>query len=75
MSYERGAVDRRQDAEPASDGAVVEVHVFESVDLPAHWSRLDEFEGPGYRRVATTVHTPSADVRAFIYVLAGPEHG
>jgi gamma-glutamylcyclotransferase (GGCT)/AIG2-like uncharacterized protein YtfP len=51
-------------------GAPIEVHVFESVDLPAHWSRLDRFEGPGYRRVATTVHTPSDDVHAFIYVLA-----
>jgi gamma-glutamylcyclotransferase (GGCT)/AIG2-like uncharacterized protein YtfP len=59
----------------ASDGAPVEVHVFESADLPAHWSRLDEFEGPGYRRVAATVHTSSADVRAFIYVLGEPDHG
>jgi len=51
------------------DGPSIEVHVFESADLPAHWARLDRFEGPGYRRVATTVHTPSDDVEAFIYVL------
>lgn len=49
-------------------GPSIEVHVFESVDLPAHWSRLDRFEGPAYRRVATTVHTPSGDLDAFIYV-------
>src|SRR5918993_417143 len=51
------------------DGPSIEVHVFESVDLPAHWSRLDRFEGPGYRRAATTVHMPSADADAFVYVL------
>ena len=51
------------------DAPAIEVHVFESVQLPAHWSRLDRFEGPGYRRVATTVHTASDDVDAFIYVL------
>ena len=52
------------------DGAPVPVHVFESADLPAHWGRLDEFEGPGYRRVITTVRTRSGDVQASIYVLA-----
>jgi gamma-glutamylcyclotransferase (GGCT)/AIG2-like uncharacterized protein YtfP len=57
------------------DGAPIEVHVFESVDLPALWSRLDRFEEPGYRRVATTVHTASDDVDAFIYVLAAEDGG
>ena len=28
-------------------GPVVEVQLFESNDLPAHWPRLDDFEGPG----------------------------
>ena len=51
-----------------SGGTAVEVHVFESLDLPAHWSRLDEFEGPGYERVVTTVHTSDGDVEASIYV-------
>ena len=51
------------------DGSAVEVHVFESADLPAHWSRLDDFEGPGYLRVATTVNTTSGQLDAFIYVL------
>ena len=50
-------------------GPAVEVHVFDSLDLPSHWSRLDAFEGPGYQRVVTTVRTPEGDVAASIYVL------
>jgi gamma-glutamylcyclotransferase (GGCT)/AIG2-like uncharacterized protein YtfP len=42
---------------------------FESIELPAHWARLDAFEGPGYQRVVTTVHMPTGDVDAYIYVL------
>jgi gamma-glutamylcyclotransferase (GGCT)/AIG2-like uncharacterized protein YtfP len=52
-------------------GSAIGVDVFESVDLPAHWARLDTFEGPGYERVVTTVHMPSGDAAAFIYVLVG----
>lgn len=51
-------------------GPVVQVQVFSSEDLPQHWARLDEFEGPGYRRVAVTVGTDAGPVRAYIYVLA-----
>jgi gamma-glutamylcyclotransferase (GGCT)/AIG2-like uncharacterized protein YtfP len=51
------------------DGSAIRVDVFESVDLPAHWARLDAFEGPGYQRVVTTVRTSSGDVEASIYVL------
>jgi len=51
------------------DGSPVDVHVFESVDLAAHWSRLDDFEGPGYQRVVTTVHMQAGDADASIYVL------
>jgi gamma-glutamylcyclotransferase (GGCT)/AIG2-like uncharacterized protein YtfP len=51
------------------DGPDIGVDVFESVDLPAHWERLDAFEGPGYRRVVTTVRTSVGDVDASIYVL------
>lgn len=36
-------------------GEDVVVDVFESVDLSAHWFRLDEFEGLAYQRVTTTV--------------------
>jgi gamma-glutamylcyclotransferase (GGCT)/AIG2-like uncharacterized protein YtfP len=51
------------------DGSDIRVDVFESVDLPPHWERLDAFEGPGYRRVVTTVRTATGDVDASIYVL------
>ena len=51
------------------DGTAVDVHVFESADLPVHWSRLDEFEGPGYQRVVTTAHTTGDDRQASIYVV------
>ncbi|MFL6046671.1 MAG: gamma-glutamylcyclotransferase [Propionibacteriaceae bacterium] len=52
-------------------GSAVRVHVFESADLPAHWSRLDDFEGPGYQRVVTTVQTSTGEIDACIYVLGG----
>jgi gamma-glutamylcyclotransferase (GGCT)/AIG2-like uncharacterized protein YtfP len=45
-------------------GSAVHVHVFESADLPAHWSRLDDFEGPGYQRVVTTVQTSTGEIDA-----------
>lgn len=50
-------------------GSAIGVDVLESIDLPAHWARLDTFEGPGYERVVTTVHMPTGDVDAYIYVL------
>jgi gamma-glutamylcyclotransferase (GGCT)/AIG2-like uncharacterized protein YtfP len=50
----------------------VEVHVFESPALLDHWRRLDEFEGPGYRRVVVDVSTLEGVMPASIYVLAGP---
>ncbi|WP_164157297.1 gamma-glutamylcyclotransferase family protein [Sandarakinorhabdus rubra] len=52
------------------DGANVPVHLFHSGDLPAHWARLDEFEGPGYCRTLVMVSTPAGNVPAFIYALA-----
>ena len=55
-----------------SAGQDVAVDVFESVDIPTHWPRLDAFEGTGYQRVITTVYTPDDEVEAFIYVLASP---
>ena len=51
------------------EGPEVPVQVFESVDLPDHWSRLDDFEGPGYHRIVTTVRTAAGDVDVFIYSL------
>jgi len=52
------------------DGPAVGVQVLESDDLPAHWSHLDDFEGPGYERVLITVRTATGDVEAYVYVLS-----
>ncbi len=49
--------------------ASVDVDLFESIDLPDHWARLDKFEGPGYRRVVTKVNTKEGARSAWIYVL------
>jgi gamma-glutamylcyclotransferase (GGCT)/AIG2-like uncharacterized protein YtfP len=51
-------------------GPIVEVYLFESSELPDHWSRLDEFEGTGYRRVVTQVRTADGELNAWIYVMA-----
>ena len=52
------------------DGPTVGVQLFDSPDLPDHWSRLDEFEGSGYRRTVTAVSTTEGRLMASIYVLA-----
>jgi len=52
------------------DGPTVDVYVLESVNLPAHWARLDTFEGPGYQRVVVTVYTAEGEREAQIYALA-----
>ncbi|WP_222106070.1 gamma-glutamylcyclotransferase family protein [Catellatospora sichuanensis] len=54
-------------------GERVDVQVFESSELPAHWSRLDAFEGSQYERVPVTVHTPGGLVEAFAYVLSASD--
>lgn len=51
-------------------GPEVEVHVFESMDLPDHWSRLDAFEGEQYRRVAARASTATGELDGWIYVIA-----
>ena len=51
------------------DGPEIDVQVFESADLPAHWQRLDDFEGPGYQRVPIPVDTTTGPIEASIYVL------
>lgn len=51
------------------EGEEVAVHVLESPELPAHWGRLDAFEGPGYRRVATQLRTEDGPIEASIYEL------
>jgi gamma-glutamylcyclotransferase (GGCT)/AIG2-like uncharacterized protein YtfP len=52
------------------DGLEVRGLLFSSPALPDHWDRLDEFEGPGYRRVLTQVQGPNGDfVDAYVYVV------
>lgn len=51
----------------------VPVRVLESPRLADHLARLDAFEGPGYRRVVTTVElTDGRTVDAWVYVLVDP---
>lgn len=51
------------------DGPRVPVQLFESDDLPAHWARLDAFEGDAYRRIVVPVEVEGARLDANIYVL------
>ena len=51
-------------------GPIVEIQLFESADLPRHWQRLDDFEGPGYRRTAVAVWVGETTVKAWIYAAA-----
>ncbi|MEM1384775.1 MAG: molybdenum cofactor guanylyltransferase MobA [Pseudomonadota bacterium] len=53
-----------------TQGEEVAVQIFTSADLPAHWSRLDAFEGPGYRRRVARVMTAAGEIDASIYELA-----
>lgn len=40
------------------------VHLLESPSLPRHWERLDEFEGPAYRRTIAPVERADGTVAA-----------
>lgn len=53
---------------PADDGEEIDVDLFLSPDLPAHWSRLDAFEGSEYRRAQITVQTDDGPIKAWIYL-------
>jgi len=54
-------------------GERVRVHVLSSPALPGAWSRLDAFEGPGYRRVVVDVELGDGSVvAAQVYVLVDP---
>jgi gamma-glutamylcyclotransferase (GGCT)/AIG2-like uncharacterized protein YtfP len=48
----------------------IPLSVFESGDLPAHWERLDSFEGDGYRRVVATILVEGERLEAYVYALA-----
>ena len=54
---------------PDLAGPEVQVQVFVSPDLPAHWDRLDAFEGADYRRVLIEVATPDGPLEAYIYAV------
>lgn len=45
----------------------IAVQLFESPDLPEHWPRLDDFEGPGYCRSRVQVSLGDRIVEAWIY--------
>ncbi len=48
----------------------IAVQVFESDELPAHWKRIDEFDGREYRRTLVPVTFADGMVRlCFIYAL------
>jgi gamma-glutamylcyclotransferase (GGCT)/AIG2-like uncharacterized protein YtfP len=51
------------------DGAEIAVQVFASGDLPAHWERLDAFEGAEYERVLVEVRHAEGVLLANIYVI------
>lgn len=55
---------------PDAAGGEVRGLLYRSADLPAHWERLDEFEGEGYQRVAIEVRLEDGSTRqAWVYVL------
>jgi gamma-glutamylcyclotransferase (GGCT)/AIG2-like uncharacterized protein YtfP len=52
-------------------GPVARGQVFTSNELPAHWERLDAFEGEGYARVPVQAAlADGSEVEAFTYVLS-----
>lgn len=56
------------------DGDEIAGFLFSSEKLSEHWAALDNFEGPEYARVLTTVRLKNGtNVPAFIYVLRSGE--
>lgn len=53
-------------------GPTVTVYVLDAAELATRWADLDAFEGPGYRRTTTVVHTADGEIAASIYELAPP---
>lgn len=61
---------------PDEGGAEVRGLLFTSDDLPAHWDRLDAFEGEGYARVTVTARRDDGTaVEAFVYAIRPRERG
>ncbi len=46
---------------PDENGESVNGLIFMSSDLPAHWERLDKFEGADYQRVPITARLENGD--------------
>jgi len=51
------------------DGPAMAAHLLESPDLPAHWARLDAFEGGAYQREVVPVDTDTGQVMATAYTV------
>ena len=51
------------------NGDDIDVQIFASGELPAHWERLDDFEGTEYERVLVEVRAESGVTLANIYVI------
>jgi gamma-glutamylcyclotransferase (GGCT)/AIG2-like uncharacterized protein YtfP len=56
---------------PDSAGPEHDVLLFVSSDLPAHWARLDAFEGKDYARLAILAEVDGRQVEAWVYAEAG----
>jgi len=55
----------------STEGDEVQGFVFTSVDLSAHWTRLDDFEGDGYARMLVPATLADGTVvDAYIYALS-----
>ena len=55
---------------PSDEGEAVEGFIFSSSQLSEHWSMLDDYEGPGYNRVAVVVKTAGGiKLDAYVYAL------
>ena len=64
-----GAAQGYPGLRPDPAGPEVAVQVFTSSELPAHWARLDAFEGDEYERVVVTVDLGAHSVEANLYAL------
>lgn len=52
-------------------GEAIEVMIFESYDLPAHWDRLDAFEGENYKRQICEVDSDDGPIEVMVYSVDG----
>jgi gamma-glutamylcyclotransferase (GGCT)/AIG2-like uncharacterized protein YtfP len=55
---------------PRAGGPAVPVQVLTAAALPAAWPQLDDFEGPGYRRILVPVFTPGGAGERRLYTVA-----